>query len=477
MSGPLLKLLDATLFERPMTLRIPFRFGAATLHAAPLGFVQVRIALQGGGEAVGTAAELMVPKWFDKNPALSNEQNFEQLRTALRITAQCYYAAGWDTPFGLAMRHADPIAQEGGRAGLNGLVSGFGPALIDRAIIDALSRHLGLPFASAVRSNLLGFASDLLPADLAGFPIASFLAGLNPANTIAARHTIGLADPLVADEADAAGLSVDGLPRSLDEVIADYGQRFFKIKLSGDRSSDLARLTAIASQLDRLPHDYHVTLDGNEQFETVEAVGETLTTLRDDPATARLFRSVLFIEQPLKRSVALSIDVGAIAAIVPLLVDESDADLDAFPRATSKGYRGISSKDCKGVYRSILNAARCAAWNADDRSAPYFLSGEDLTCPSGLAVQQDLALVSLLRIGHVERNGHHYFAGMANAPADEAAAFLAAHSDLYVAYGNRARLNIVGGCINLGSIQQPGFGSLVRPNLSNLTASPLLGPR
>jgi hypothetical protein len=474
MDSPSIQLLAATLFERPMALRIPFRFGAVTLHAAPLAFVEVRVALQGGGEAVGIAAELMVPKWFDKNPALTNEQNFEQLRSALALTAQSYGGGGWETPFALAMHCSADIAQKGTESGLDGLVSGFGPALIDRAILDALCRHFGLSLAEAARANLPGLAGKHLPADLRDFAIERLLSGLTPVADIAARHTIGLADPLTATDADAMGLALDGLPRSLDEVIPAYGQRFFKVKLCGDRAADLERLAAIAGQLDRLPYPYRVTLDGNEQFEAADPVAETLAALRDHPATAQLFRSVLFLEQPLKRSVALEVDVSAIGAIAPLLIDESDAGLDAFPRARDRGYRGISSKDCKGVYRSIVNAARCAAWNADGASPAYFLSGEDLTCPSGLAVQQDLALVALLGLDHVERNGHHYFAGMTSAPAAEAGEFLSAHPDLYDAYGEGARLRIADGRIALASIQRPGFGTDVRPNLSGLGHSQLL---
>ena len=44
------------------------------------------------------------------------------------------------------------------------------------------------------------------------------------------------------------------------------------------------------------------------------------------------------------------------------------------------------------------------------------MSGEDLTTQAGLSVQQDLALVNLLGITHVERNGHHYVDGMAALP-------------------------------------------------------------
>ena len=38
-----------------------------------------------------------------------------------------------------------------------------------------------------------------------------------------------------------------------------------------------------------------------------------------------------------------------------MLIDESDDGLDAFPRARALGYAGVSSKMCKGLYKSLLN--------------------------------------------------------------------------------------------------------------------------
>ena len=100
--------------------------------------------------------------------------------------------------------------------------------------------------------------------------------------------------------------------------------------------------------------------------------------------------------------------MSALSRVKPVIVDESDADLAAFPSARALGYTGVSSKCCKGLYKSILNAARCKSWNAEAGGERYFMSGEDLTTQAGLAVQQDLALVNLLGLTHVERNGHHY---------------------------------------------------------------------
>ena len=103
--------------------------------------------------------------------------------------------------------------------------------------------------------------------------------------------------------------------------------------------------------------------------------------------------------------------------------------------ARALGYRGISSKSCKGIYKSVINATRAAKWSA--AGTKYFIAGEDLTCQAGLAVQQDLALGALIGVTHAERNGHHYVDGFGETPAAEAHAFLAAHPDLYASDGQQ----------------------------------------
>jgi hypothetical protein len=176
-----------------------------------------------------------------------------------------------------------------------------------------------------------------------------------------------------------------------------------------------------------------------------------------------------FIEQPINRKHALDRDVAAVSRTTPVIVDESDADLDAFPRAKALGYSGVSSKMCKGLYKSILNAARCALWSAPAQQ--YFMTAEDLTTQAGLAVQQDLALVNLLGMTHVERNGHHYVNGMADLPAGEQDGFLAAYPDLYERSHGAVRLRfaMAGWRSSLGGV---GFASGAEPDWRAMTPMP-----
>ncbi|REN07583.1 hypothetical protein DSI41_22925, partial [Mycobacterium tuberculosis] len=62
--------------------------------------------------------------------------------------------------------------------GLQPLVASYGPALIDRALLDALCLHSGTSFAAAMSGNLSGIdiAGSGLADDLAGFDMAGFLA-------------------------------------------------------------------------------------------------------------------------------------------------------------------------------------------------------------------------------------------------------------------------------------------------------------
>jgi hypothetical protein len=473
-TAPLFAVREVGLYERDVRLRLPFRFGVVTLTEAPQVFVRARIEFPDGRSHWGAAAELLVPKWFDKNLALTNEENFEQLRLALVLAAGAYTeAAGPRTAFGHFAAHYDQQIAAGAARGLNPLVASFGPAQIDRAGLDATCRSAGCSFYQAMQVNLPGIDPALLPArlpDLAGFDIERFLAALTPAATIAARHTVGLVDAIAGHPRDVN----DGLPESLEEVIAVYGHTFFKLKVGGAAAADLERLTDISSVLDGIASSYQVSLDGNEQYDDLDALLDLWRRMQALPRLERLVASIVFIEQPINRKHALDKDVSALSRVKPVIIDESDADLAAFPAARALGYSGVSSKCCKGLYKSILNAARCRMWNAEAGTERYFMSGEDLTTQAGLAVQQDLALVNLIGLTHVERNGHHYVNGMAGLPRHEQDGFLAAHPDLYEHSHGAVRLKIRNGRLAIGSLKGAGFASGAYPDWAALR--PLAAP-
>ena len=455
---PVFRIAEIDITQTPVKLRLPFRFGIVTLRQCHEAHVRVRIESPDGRSAWGASAEMIVPKWFDKNPELSDEQNFDQLRSVLKLAQSAYLAdAQAATAFGHFARHHEAHLKVCEALGHNPLLANYGPALLDKAVLDALCKMLGVSFYRAIQTNAVGL-SAAHPA-FAGVEWGPFLASLQPAQRIHARHTVGMLDAL--SESDIIEPVGDGLPETLAQVVQTYGHRYFKLKVGGKLQADIERLSAIANVLDGLNDPYFVSLDGNEQYQSAAQFAELLAAMRHTPALKRLMASVLFIEQPIGRALALETDMSGAEIGLPVIVDESDGTLDAFVLAKAHGYSGISSKTCKGVYRSLLNAARCRLWNAALSQPRYFMSGEDLTVQAGLCLQQDLALVNLLGISHVERNGHHYVNGLAAKSAQEQASYLQAHPDLYERSHGAVRVKITQGQLAIGSLDGVGYANAV----------------
>ena len=456
MSAPRLRVVAVERHEWPFTLRLPFRFGVITVTHGRQAVLRARIRLEDGREGWGVAAESLAAKWFDKDPALSDAQNEHQLRRALELAEQQALAAGADTAFGhYANGYAAHVAACGAER-LNPLVAGYGRALLDRACLDALLKLAGVDFFTGMRGNIGGMAPHPVAADLGGFDFAAMLAARAPAPRLHARHTVGLVDPITA--ADVIQRVDDGLPETLEEVAAQYGHRYWKLKVMGDVAQDVERLSRIAAVLDRGP-EYQASLDGNEQYADAEGAAALWRAMAAEPRLARLCRSILYIEQPVKRANALATTMAPLAQARPVIIDESDGELDAFVQARALGYAGVSSKACKGVWRSLVNLARCQAWGGG-----FFMSAEDLTTLAGVCVQQDLALVALLGLEHVERNGHHFVDGFAGRPKVEAYRFMEAHPDLYADTARGPRLAIRDGMLAIGSLAVPGLGANIEPD-------------
>ena len=100
-AAPRVKLVSVERFERDVKLRLPFRFGVITVTEATQAVIRATIEVEGGETATGVAAETLAAKWFDKNLALSDDQNLDQLRQALDVAIAIYRGLGARTAFGL----------------------------------------------------------------------------------------------------------------------------------------------------------------------------------------------------------------------------------------------------------------------------------------------------------------------------------------------------------------------------------------
>ncbi len=462
---------DSQLGLRNSTTRLPFRYGVASLTRCPQAIVRVTIECDGLVRD-GYSGDCLPPSWFDKSP----EKDFEQQITdMLRVIglAQGVYATAFasSVPFLPAwLACHDEMQADCSALDLPPLLASFGSSLLERAVIDAVCRRHDVSFARAIRGNLLGIDAGLVHAGLRGLSPAVWLPA-HPSTSVFVRQTVGMADALeVADIApgDAVG---DGRPQALEEYVTRQGVRYCKVKVANDLERDLDRLTRIAGILEaHRGDDYRLTLDGNEQYKQAGAFERLVDGIRSAPRLTTLWNNVVAIEQPFDRAIALTPScvaaVRGVSHTKPVIIDESDDTLDAYPRALEAGYRGVSSKNCKGAIKSLLNAGLTWLANDSGRRHDVLMTGEDLCSVGIVPVQSDLCLAATLGLAHVERNGHHYHPGLSYLPEAVRDAALAAHPDFYAREHGVVVPHIRDGRFDIRSLQCVGFGFAVEPDLA-----------
>ncbi len=453
--NPKLRILEASVFSRPIKTRMPFRFGRSTLTQMPILHLRLKVETSGGAIVHGVSASGIPPLWFDKAAGKTHEDNINDLSLSLHLALDQYLELD-EAPVWYLHSTAEPIARKLAAAkGLNELTAGFGVALVDAALIDAACRHTGLTFHTALKSNLFGMGAGLAQS----VPDA-------PLNSIALRHTVGLLDPITS--ADVSVPLNDGLPETLEDVIRQYQAGYFKIKISGDVTESRNRLRSIAKVLDAQAGDYRATLDGNEQFPTMDAFADFLADAAKDPGLQAFWQRTLWIEQPVGRAHSLLDSVATplekVNAFKPVIIDESDGSDESVDQAFALGYQGISAKNCKGVFRTLHSFQRIQERVASGKPAPI-LSSEDLTHTPIVPLHQDLCVAAALGIPHSERNGHHYIIGFDFLSERERNDALREFPSLYRtrSVGNPV-LRIEKGFLNLSELNKNGFGTASEPD-------------
>lgn len=448
-----------------MRTRMPFRYGIAEMTALPHLFVRVRCHFD-GREQWGIAAEGLPPKWFTKNPDTHFREDLDEMLSVIRHA--CQFALDVGEAANPCNHFLQLYASQNEWSTVNQLpplLTNLGVSLIERGMIDAFCRHRGQSFGEAVRTNAFGIDLARFNSKLQGKSVAELLP-TTPLRTVAARHTIGFGDPLTDTEILDDERILDGLPHSLEESITTYGLNRFKVKINGDIEADIDRLRKIRRVIQRCQvEDYGFTLDGNEQFQTVEhfrGFWEAFVNA-ESGAVNEMQRHLLFVEQPFHRDIALTDGLGRDLLTWDerpfIIIDESDGELLSFDRALDLGYCGTSHKNCKGIFKGIANACLVATKQVEDPTGTYILSGEDLCNVGPVALLQDLAVMATLGISHVERNGHHYIKGLSAFPSAIQQQVRQHHGDLYRHHASGfPTLNIEDGRINLGSVVDAPFG-------------------
>ena len=455
-------LLATELFRADLKSRMTFRYGIAAMTEMPHVFLRVTCEFEDGRRQTGSAADNLPPKWFTKDPSRDFASEIDEMvRVIVHAQNVALAMNPAPSPFAFWRSLWDETGSWASANRIPPLLAHFGTSLVERAAIDAFCRSRGQTFASALRTNAFGIVLGDIHGELAGSAPCDWLPA-RPAGQLFARHTVGLSDPLSERDIAPSERLDDGLPQSLEESIAAYGLRHFKLKIS--KSNDLSRLKEIAAVLARsAPSDFLVSLDGNEGFESVAELAAFWDEVSREPALSEIRNRLLFIEQPFHRDIALTDPIGELSEAWPerpqIVIDESDAELSSLPRALKLGYAGTTHKNCKGVFKGVANACLMAYHKQRQPGRRWSFTGEDLVNIGPVALPQDLAVQSALGVTSVERNGHHYFAGLSFWPRSLQRQVLAHHPDLYrVSRDGWPTLRIEDGRLSAESVCAAPFG-------------------
>ena len=418
-----------------MKTRFPFRYGIASMCEVPHLFVRMHVEID-NQMWQGTSSEGLPPKWFTKNPETDfKADDLPEMLTVIKQAAR--FAMTRDSHRDFFSWWKDLSDQQTAWAAENGqppLLANLGVSLMERAALDATCRQQRSSLSTVLFQNRLGIDLSAIRSHLTGKRPSDILPS-QPRSRVQLRHTIGLGDPLTESEIHVDEKLEDDLPQSLTGSIDRYGLRYFKIKLSGRLDADLPRMRFLSKLLrERVGESMRFTLDGNEQYATMASFKNHWQELNNDASIRGMVnQSLLFVEQPVHRDTALQPEVKDTLEdwreAPPVIIDESDAEIDSLPTALDLGYAGTSHKNCKGIIKSI--AALGTIQRGQPGNRKLILSAEDLGNIGPVALLQDLAVVASLGIPHVERNGHHYFAGLSMFPAPIQNQTAQDHPDLY----------------------------------------------
>ena len=435
------------LYFLPVETRIPLKFGPETLTHVTCARAAVTVESVAGRRARGWGETPLSVQWVWPSNA-SYEYRHDALKAFCLRLAEAWAAfetAGHPMEVGcafLAERLGDLLAAfNASRAGeampyLAALVccSAFDLALHD-AYGVLLARRTYETYTPEFMSADL--ATWLAPADgadvcFAGRYPADYLVA-EPPSVLPAWHLVGgkdLIDPaeLTGDEPE------DGYPVLLRDWIRRDGLTCLKVKLRGnDAAWDYDRLVAVG-RIAVEEGAAWLTSDFNCTVTAPAYVNEILDRLLVEHP--RLYGMILYVEQPFPYDLeANRIDVHSVSARKPLFMDESAHDWRLVRLGRELGWTGVALKTCKTQTGALLSLCWAKAHGMT-------LMVQDLTNPMLAQVPHCLLAAGAGTIMGVETNAMQFYP---DASSPEAAV----HPGLY------RRRN---GCVELTTIQGPGFG-------------------
>ena len=407
-----IRILEVEPFFPVERAREPLKFGASVMDEVTLCHVRVRVENRRGQIADGWGAIFLSDYWAFPTPRIEHAVRDQVMRRVTQAVCK---------RFGEHQDFAHPLDMfwkfEPELEGINSSICQemqlpepmpFLGALVCASPIDA-AVHDAFGIVNRI-SSYAGYGPDFVSHDLSAFLGPTFrgrylseFVRAEFAPSVPIFHLVGGLDKLRASEVSATAPR-DGRPNSLDEWIAQDGVYCLKVKLRGtDLASDLDRIISvyrIAREI-RGQSELHLSADTNEQCESPAYVIELLQKLREREPSA--YDALLYVEQPTERDLyAHRFDMRELAALKPVIVDESLTGLRDMDAALELGWSGVALKTCKCHSMELLIAARCEVLGI-----PYTI--QDLTNP-GLALLHSVGLGARVHpLMGVEANSRQYY--------------------------------------------------------------------
>src|SRR5262245_20354842 len=150
-----MRIADFSIHRTDVRLRMPFRYGIATMTEGPVLFVRLQVEVH-GRTWIGVSSDLLPAKWFTKIPT---QPIAEEIAGMLQVIRQAC-----TTAIGLEGRNAFEIWRQlyeaqmawAAKEEIPPLLANFGVSLVERALIEATAKVAGKTFAQMLQTNELG---------------------------------------------------------------------------------------------------------------------------------------------------------------------------------------------------------------------------------------------------------------------------------------------------------------------------------
>ena len=436
-----------TLYFLPVQTRVPLKFGPETLTHVTCARVALRVEDARGRTAVGWGETPLSVQWVWPS-ALGYETRQEALKQFCGILARewaHFTERGHPLEIGYGfLEQRLPELLAAFNLDRDGEPMPWLAALVccsafDIALHDACGMLHGAPIYDTYNAEYMNVALDDFLVPAAGTPLS--FAGRHPCDYLVmprrdrlpAWHLVGCKDWLEHSLCYYSDPR-DGYPVLFRDWIRRDGLKCLKVKLRGDDAVwDYERLLAVGQIAVEEGVDW-LTTDFNSTVRDPEYVNDILDRLMLDHP--RIYGMILYVEQPFPYELEkYSIDVHSVSARKPLFMDESAHDWRVIMRGRELGWTGVALKTCKTQTGALLSLCWAKAHGMT-------LMVQDLTNPMLAQIPHVLLAAHAGTIMGVETNAMQFYPEASRIEA-------AVHPGIY------ERRN---GCVDLSTIQGPGFG-------------------